>query len=1227
MIKLGKKSVYVLILAILVIALTICLFSACAKNSKSNNEDTRIVGFEWAEEFTLDKVYDGLAVVEPTQDSYTLNDQVEVKIQWQKKEGEDFVDITTPPVDVGNYQVNITVEETDIIKGGSFSLPFTISPRDISTALLLTDEDPTYTGETLEAPVIAIGWDTDGEEGFEIELTSSTEYSFSGTTNAVHAGVYKVTFEGKGNYTGVKEYEWKINKKQVDVPEITGKTYTGETLVADIEQTEEYEIVQNAGGIEVGTYQVKLALKNAQDYSWADGTVDAEKIISFIIAERTNYWTTELSVANVTYGNKAAPVAVSKQGEIEYVYYIKDGEKLAGAPTNVGEYTVKAIVKATESYIGLDAQKDFKIEKAAITITAKDVILSYGDKKPEYEQTFSIPLAYGETVESLTKTSDFVANYKQFSEIGTYTLSPCKYESDNYTFAYKDGTITVQKADPSITLSKTIEKSYDGNAIEVAEEHVKIKTLRGIEYNDLTLKWVDENNKDASKPIDAGAYRLRITRAADDHYNAFDQTFDVNISKSDNEIEFGSTYSSKITNIQYSGKGIALPTTSDYTATNGSATFSWVDGDKNAMDGLPVNAGTYYLRAHIDASDNYNAYDKDVEVVIQRKRYTLQFLYDVIGEQEVQSEPVGDEPSEPFTEYIYACKYDANKYYDGMDVDSVDSDCYKTDSPADVKVQYYKKVGEVYVLFEEKSIYSSEGEEEMMGDMPIEERRPYAAGEYKVTLTQEQTANYEAQSVSEYFTIKKVERKPVFCYKQESKGAYVWTEKYVKYDESDPELKGLQRYEKLFNGIFVQNGHGDYVKICGYEDYDEQLEDYSYRSKNGYIIVSSYRYSEWEYNYKLNKEYDGEPVIEDDFEYPWYYIDYIFTNSVVSSKDVVFTWKDFSGNLLQSPPVNAGLYQLVLTDPEDDNIATSSTSIWVGISAKQLRNVSIGAQRTKLNTVGEGEEISYYTYTFTLTDEDGNVYKKPDGKKVNFTAYFKNNTYGVSNPVKKFESDCDNYEISIGKDEFGDDYGNEAFVTRTSVTLIFDSLDYGGTKDKLVVRWAKEGKMPETGFSFTSLPVGLKQIGWSTEKSGSYPGSNTFFGFGETVGKGKGLRLFIGATSNKVTIYPVLVPVIKTGDVEANYNYVNGDTGEVNFFVGTVPKTGDYAIICDQKPGGNDWRGEVYVYTDLSMTDDVEVPLRNGYYALTEGTTYYFKAVIGAKTIKVDYDFFVVIKV
>jgi len=1194
------KSVYVLVLVILVAALVVCVFSACSKT-----ED-----FEWNDGFTLDKVYDGSAVVAPTQDNYTLKEQGDVKIQWQKKEGDAFVDISTPPVDAGSYQVIITIEKTDDSKGGSFSLPFTISPRDISTALLLTDENPTYTGEAVNAPIIAIGWDPDGQEGFGLELTSSTEYSFSGTTNAVHAGEYKVTFEGKGNYTGVKEFVWKINKKPVEVPETNGKVYTGETLIADIEETEEYEIAQNEGGIEIGTYQVKLVLKNAQDYAWADGTVGAEKTIPFIIAERTNYWTTELSVSNVVYGNKAAPVAVSKQGEVEYVYYIKEGEKLAEAPVNAGEYTVKAIVKGNESYIGLEAQKDFKIEKAAITITAKNVLLAYGDKKPEYEQTLSSPLAYGEKVESLTKNSDFVSNYRQFSELGTYTLSPCKYESDNYTFTYVDGTITVQKADPSIQLSKSIEKPYDGSTIELTEDHIKIKTLRGIEYGDLTLKWVDENGQDASKPINAGSYRLNITRAADEHFNAFDQTFDVIISKSDNKIEFSNTYSSKITNVQYSGTGIALPVTSDYTTANGSATFAWVDSDKNEMESIPVNAGKYYLRAHIDGSDNFNAYDKDIEVVIQRKKYTLQFLYDELEDEEMAMGPMGEDTTEgPIPEPTYVCKYDANKYYDGMDVDRVDSDCYKTDSPAEVKVQYYKKVGEVYVLFEEKSIYSGEGEEEMMmGDVSLEERRPYAAGDYKVTLTQEQTDNYEAQSASEYFTISKAKRNPVFCYKEESDGAYVWTEKYVEYDENDPELEGLQRYEKLWNGIFIQNGHGDYVKVCGYEYYDGQVS-----GKNGYSYVSYSRYNESKYRYNLNKDYDGEPVIEYDMDYPWYYTDYRFSNSVPSSKDVEFTWKDFSGNVLQGPPVNGGMYQLVLTDPEDDNIATSSTSIWLSISPKKLENVSIGAQRTKLVETG-----NYYTYTFTLTDEEGNVYKKPDGKKVTFTAYFKSNTYGVSNPVVKFESDCDNYEILAGKT------GNEAFVTRISVNLKFDNLGYGGTMESLLVRWTKEGKMPENGFSFTSLPSGLRQIGWSTEKSGSYPGSNTFFGFGETVGKGKGLRLFIGESSKNLTIYPVLVPVVKTGKDE--YNFVNGDTGAVNFFVGTVAQTGNYYIQNGYRSGGNDWKGDVYVYTDLSMTDDVEVPMRNSTFALTIGTTYYFKAVIGAKTIKVDYDYFLVLK-
>ena len=59
-------------------------------------------------------------------------------------------------------------------------------------------------------------------------------------------------------------------KTAVDAPVIESKTYTGETVVADIEDTDVYKVTKNDGGIDVGAYDVELTLKDADNFYWSD---------------------------------------------------------------------------------------------------------------------------------------------------------------------------------------------------------------------------------------------------------------------------------------------------------------------------------------------------------------------------------------------------------------------------------------------------------------------------------------------------------------------------------------------------------------------------------------------------------------------------------------------------------------------------------------------------------------------------------------------------------------------------------------------------------------------------------------------------------------------------------------------------------------------------------------------------------------------------------------------
>ena len=59
-------------------------------------------------------------------------------------------------------------------------------------------------------------------------------------------------------------------KTAVDAPVIESKSYTGEAVVADIEDTDVYKVTKNDGGIDVGAYDVELTLKDADNFYWSD---------------------------------------------------------------------------------------------------------------------------------------------------------------------------------------------------------------------------------------------------------------------------------------------------------------------------------------------------------------------------------------------------------------------------------------------------------------------------------------------------------------------------------------------------------------------------------------------------------------------------------------------------------------------------------------------------------------------------------------------------------------------------------------------------------------------------------------------------------------------------------------------------------------------------------------------------------------------------------------------
>ena len=237
--------------------------------------------------------------------------------------------------------------------------------KDHALTLDLAAKDMEYTGNEYDKASVtnnisSITGATCGEIYYE-----GTNYE--STTPPTNPGTYTASVT-LGGVTATKNFT--IAKAKVSAPSISSKEYTGEIQTADIKETPLYEVKENKGGTEAGSYDVVLSLKDAANYTW-ETTEEKELKVSFIITRTSNTWKTEPSVKGWTYGEShEAPVAEPMYGKDTLVVEYRpadaeDSPYTTEEPKDAGDYKVRFTVAETESYGSLSKVLEFTIQKAA----------------------------------------------------------------------------------------------------------------------------------------------------------------------------------------------------------------------------------------------------------------------------------------------------------------------------------------------------------------------------------------------------------------------------------------------------------------------------------------------------------------------------------------------------------------------------------------------------------------------------------------------------------------------------------------------------------------------------------------------------------------------------------------------------------------------------------------------------------------------------------------------
>ena len=304
---------------------------------------------------------------------------------------------------------------------------------------------------------------------------------------------YIVANDGKGNLmlvyptlTGVVaegfsgSYDGKAHGITVTAPD--GATVKYGTTEGTYDKAESPTIT-NAGELIV-YYQVTK-----------EGYVPATGSAKVSITKATASCTAPVAVEDLIYSGTPQTLITPAATDCGTVQYMgENGAFSSSLPTrtNAGTYYVyyKVIGDANHNDTGVLGPVEVKMDKAPLTIIAKNHTITYGDAPANNGVDYS-GFVNGETASALGGTLSYSYSYEQYGNVGEYTITPAGLSSNNYEISYTKGTLTVEQKEIGIKWDNT-DLTYNG------KEQSPTATATGTVNGDALTLTVDGAQSSAS---------------------------------------------------------------------------------------------------------------------------------------------------------------------------------------------------------------------------------------------------------------------------------------------------------------------------------------------------------------------------------------------------------------------------------------------------------------------------------------------------------------------------------------------------------------------------------------------------------------------------------------------------------------------------------------------------------------------------------------------------------
>ena len=455
-------------------------------------------------------------------------------------------------VNAGTYVVTVSafggegVDNYEISPVGD-GTSFEIAPKELKFSDFDVEFDGVYDGKPHGATVSIKEGVLYGDDSLTVTVTVLYDGE---TEEPVNAGTYEMTISvsGNDNYVMGKDNGEKIEilKATVQLPTIASAPYSGSLQTATVAESDLYSVTVNAGGTNVGLYDVTLTLEDNDNYKWARGDDRETGVVTlkFGITKAVNEWTEAPAIEGWTYGDEAKePTATAKFGDVTFSYTTADGTPVEGKPSGAGSYKLVATVAGTDNYDGLSTEVAFEIAKKKVEIpTLATAKFGYNGE----EQTVSLVETDGVTLGGETSGTDA----KQYT---AKAILADKANTEWATGGVDDVDLIWSITAKSVTLKaeKSVEKTYDGAAYDFsryvvtgadafyARDNVTVNVDAGSVYipGSYALNVIYSENANYSVTVESTDAKLTIGKATltieaaktEKEYNGSDITFDFSI--------------------------------------------------------------------------------------------------------------------------------------------------------------------------------------------------------------------------------------------------------------------------------------------------------------------------------------------------------------------------------------------------------------------------------------------------------------------------------------------------------------------------------------------------------------------------------------------------------------------------------------------------------------------------------------------------------------------------